>query len=821
MTRLLNHFSILTRLSAIVLLACVALVLSAVPQISSSWTLLQSMDVTLERTQLAVEASALVHELQKERGTSAGFIGSGGADSFSSRLIDLRQLSDAKKSVLTKRLSDYRAAADPIAQTPLFGRIQEKLIDLDAQRSSVDAGTVSVAQMAAFYSGLIDDLLSLFAVAAQNSEDTGVTKRALLLLPFLEAKENAGLERAMGANGFGAGAFGPALTAKLNSRIDRQDALLVNFRKLAPKRHISALERILRSPEALEVDRLRSIANAWTNTQDLQGVTGPQWFDKITQKIDRFYDLEQTLVDDVRSAATDAKAAAQRALALFVGLIVVGLAILMALATALANSIRRPLRELMVSAKHISSGDFDAEIPWLEARSELGAFATNLKQFATNMEHHEQLKLQQRDEEKRILEEQAAEEKRQQDEQLVRQAMSERERAERQRLLAKELEELSRLIKTDVSNGIEAIASQSSKTDTAKNELTSFSGALMEDVSQALGAADSAAAGSNAVAAAAEELSTSLNGVKEQMATSESLVVQTADEAIAMRDGLSGLTEAAAQISSVVSLISEIAEQTNLLALNATIEAARAGEAGKGFAVVATEVKNLANQTAGSTDDIRTHVERMEHEVAQAVDKVGQIVGKIEKVAGNSKAVSSAILEQTNTTHEITQSILRAAGDVTTVNERVNVMSEGAERVRLINDQLDGFTTQTNVELKGLRTRLAQIMEDLNTRADRRADMRFTVHVDPSPNVTLKAEDGQQVAVEFVDLSEGGALVKSDQAVDWAVHDIVHLVQDADVLDCQVIRTRDRSIAINFLDRVAARIWIEKWFPPLSESLAA
>jgi methyl-accepting chemotaxis protein len=81
--------------------------------------------------------------------------------------------------------------------------------------------------------------------------------------------------------------------------------------------------------------------------------------------------------------------------------------------------------------------------------------------------------------------------------------------------------------------------------------------------------------------------------------------VQSADKT------LHDLEKATAQIGDIVTLIQAIAAQTNLLALNATIEAARAGEAGKGFAVVATEVKNLATQTAGATEDIQKSVEPM------------------------------------------------------------------------------------------------------------------------------------------------------------------------------------------------------------------
>jgi methyl-accepting chemotaxis protein len=127
---------------------------------------------------------------------------------------------------------------------------------------------------------------------------------------------------------------------------------------------------------------------------------------------------------------------------------------------------------------------------------------------------------------------------------------------------------------------------------------------------------------------------------------------------------MASINESSKKIVDIIGVIDSIAFQTNILALNAAVEAARAGEQGRGFAVVATEVRNLAQRSAGAAREIKSLIDDSVEKVdagAKLVDQAGatmqDIVNSVKRVTDIMGEISTASAEQTSGIEQVNEAV--------------------------------------------------------------------------------------------------------------------------------------------------------------------
>ena len=267
-----------------------------------------------------------------------------------------------------------------------------------------------------------------------------------------------------------------------------------------------------------------------------------------------------------------------------------------------------------------------------------------------------------------------------------------------------------------IQEKMEMFGEMANSVSSAAADLNSNAHRLEETANSTSQKAATVAAGANeagtntsTVAAAAEELNAAIQEISQQVTNSARMAgdaVQLADVANGV---VNGLSEQSSKIESVVALISDIAGQTNLLALNATIEAARAGEAGKGFAVVASEVKNLANQTAKATDEIKSQVSEIQNATVTAVKSIGEIGDTIRSFDEVSTAIASAVEQQGAATQEISRNVTQAAQSVTEISTNIDEVSESVAAVKGLSGEVLGVANSLSDSADKLKDVLSHV----------------------------------------------------------------------------------------------------------------
>lgn len=211
--------------------------------------------------------------------------------------------------------------------------------------------------------------------------------------------------------------------------------------------------------------------------------------------------------------------------------------------------------------------------------------------------------------------------------------------------------------------------------DNGLNLISNSIGSARDSAANAASASQQTAAMINSVAAAAEEMNSSIGEIASSMARARDNVLVAQEQSRNADTATRQLAEAASAMSNVIDFISDIAAQINLLALNATIESARAGEAGRGFAVVANEVKNLAGQVDTATTRITTEIAGMQTVAADVGQRLGHIITDMNNVTEGITTVSSAVEEQSAVTREISANMQSASAALGALTQGVGTLS--------------------------------------------------------------------------------------------------------------------------------------------------
>lgn len=362
--------------------------------ISDNLKEIRSIDEDTKLVAVVQAIGAMTHELQKERGASAGFIASGGTE-FRANLNSQRKSSDETLKAF------QNAVAGSSFSTGLRAKINgvNKQIDAMARfRSQVDALSLSVPEAAGIITKLNRDAIGMLPTLGNEMSSNKAARSVQRHAIFMTSKDILGLERAIGSAGFaqatanGTGFPAETLARFINLKTQRETLLDV-YRPLASAAMFSQLQRVLNSPEARAVERLSNIALTGT-PEESAAVGAEKWFQVITAKIGKFKQVEDAakaeIVEYIRADAEASKHFLQtNLLKLAIIVFIIGL-----VSTLLVIFSVRSIKRVTNRVEALAAGDVESEVI-MATQPDLAKITAALHVFqATELEQRKQSEIQ-------------------------------------------------------------------------------------------------------------------------------------------------------------------------------------------------------------------------------------------------------------------------------------------------------------------------------------------------------------------------------------------------------------------------------------------
>ncbi|MEM5557176.1 methyl-accepting chemotaxis protein [Aliarcobacter cryaerophilus] len=706
---MISKLSIKQKLIAIMLIPLVIVILLAAKLAYDSYRSLENLKSLDKVVILSTKIGALVHETQKERGMTAGFIGSKGVK-FKDELPRQREEVNKQITFLNDFLSNFDKSkySDDFVKNLNSGL--EKLKDLQGVRNSVNSLNISAPIAIAYYTDTNTLLLNTLGTIVKFSNSPNITKELGSYMNFLLSKERTGIERAVGTNTFAQNKFTEGLKARFYTLIAEQTAYMDIFSKIASKDIVDFYLKTVVGKDIEEVEKMRKIA-LFSNIEENFGVDPNYWFETITNKINLLKQVEDHISTHLLNEINLEKDEATFHLILFSLLSIFGIGITMILARTIAFTILIDVASVRAGIEEffafINFEKDDIKLIGVDSTDELGMMSKIINKNIANTKANIQ-----RDRE--LIAD------------TIRVANSINKGHLDQKIMVNSnnpalnelkdiINEMLNTLNSNISNILTVLTSYSKldfRPRLKDNDLEGIIQELEKDINilrdvitqtlldnkkvgftlkenanilsfnmQSIStAANSQAASLEETAASLEEITSNITN-NTQTTTKMASYGEKVKESIKIGQDLANKTvssmedinKQALAINEAIGVIDQIAFQTNILSLNAAVEAATAGEAGKGFAVVAQEVRNLATRSAEAANEIKRIVQ-----LATSKTKEGS------EIANSMIEGYTSLNENISITLDLIQNVTTASKEqsvgMVQINDAVNNLDQITQR---------------------------------------------------------------------------------------------------------------------------------------------
>lgn len=668
----LKNLSLQIKILLIVILPLGAYLCVSGSNLLTGYRQLSSYNAIHELSLLSNNISSLVHELQKERGASAGFLGSNGKK-FGSKLTSQQRDTDTKKNNLTEYLAEFDLKRFDSKLESKMNKALSHLTSLERERQGISNQQRTAKEAVTYYTSANTYLLDVIGYMTHLSTNAELAAQIGAYYNFLQSKERAGKERAVLSGVFSKGNFSADMYNLFIQLVTEQNTYISVFKALATPDERQFLQKTMSGSAVDQVEQMRQVARE-VNLDSTKsfGVDPINWFDTISKKINLLKQIEDHLSSGIekktKELAGSKKATITVSLIFFAVVALASFFLVYFVTSMILNGIKKATTVALELAE--GEGDLSKRMH-LQSSDEIGVLGQAIDRMLDNL-----------------------------------------------------------------SSMIGQIQGISGSLDTANRELSGFSGEMSEETKNVAGRASTVAAAAEemsvnmdtvaiavedaaqnvaSVAAATEEIALISEEISTNTEKASNITSKAVSQAANSSERVNELGNAADEIGKVTETITEISAQTNLLALNATIEAARAGEAGKGFAVVANEIKDLAKQTADATLEIKSKIDGIQtttqgtvleiEEISKVIDEINEIVAGISKsvetqtttaieIAGNINQASQGIQEVTENVSQASTVSQEVAQDIAEVDQSSNQMLGSTNNVNTTAGELSTLATQ-------------------------------------------------------------------------------------------------------------------------------